>query len=322
MALNYTAIDSLTRKKYIPELIDQFFSSNPLLAFLKDRQKTYDGGTKIVEPLIYGELGGAQSYSGYDMMNYDTGLPITAAEWAPKNIAATLMFSKEEELTNMGESQVIDLVEAKMQIVKASLQKEFITQLLGDGTGNGGKNLTGLAAMFDEDNTYGGIDRSTYAWWRPVVNNHASPGTLRTLTELLMLQTFMDCSDGDDQPEVIFTSKKGWQQYYLLVKGRITLYTESVKKALGLGFQTLEFMGKPVIMDPNLSDTNCPFYFLNMKYIKLRAHKAANFAQTPFRQDDNRLATKKEIIWTGNLTCNQPRREGLLVDIDPAGITS
>lgn len=320
MALNYSAIDSITQKKYMPELIDNIFNSNPLLSFLRDRQKTYDGGTKIVEPLIYAELGGAQSYSGYDLMNYDTGLPITAAEFEPRNLAGTIIFSKDEELKNMGESQVQDLVEAKMKIVEMSLKKEFITQLLSDGTGNGSKDITGLAAMFSATNTYGGINRTEQAWWKPIIKGNG--GSVRALTELLMLDAFMDASDGDDQPEVIFTSKKGWQQYYLLVKGRITLYTESVKKSLGLGFQTLEFMGRPVIMDTNLSDTNCPFYFLNMKYIKLRAHKAANFTQTKWRPDDSRLAMKKEILWTGNLTCNQPRREALLTDINPAGITA
>jgi len=138
-----------------------------------------------------------------------------------------------------------------------------------------------------------------------------------------LLDAYTDASDGDDTPDVILTGRNGWTQYYLLVKGRITIYTESVKKALGLGFQTLEFMGKPVIMDKNIDDSSVvKYYFLNMKYLQLRPHKSANMTPTKFRPDDSRLAMKKEIIWTGNLTASNCRRLALVTDIDPTGITS
>lgn len=273
--------------------------------------------------MIYGELSGIASYSGYDQIVYDTSIPITAAEYKPKNIVAPIIISKDEELTNTGENQVINLLEAKMQIAEETLKKKFTEQLYGDGTGNSGKDIVGLKAMLSATNTYGNIDRTTYPWWAAIVK--ANGGTKRTLTELLMLQTFLACSDGDDTPEVIFTNEEGWTQYYLLVKGRITLYTETVKKAQSLGFQTLEFMGKPVIMDRNLPLTGADrtkFYFINPKYMNLRYHSAANFAPTKWRPDDTRIAKKQEILWTGNLTCSNSRRLGVLDDIDTAGITS
>lgn len=321
MALNYTAIEALTRKKYIPNLVDNIFNSTPFMRYLKDRQKTYDGGRKIVQPLIYGELSGVKSYDAYDQMVYDTSIPITAAEFTPKNIAAPFIISKVEELQNMGESQVLDLVESKMKILEETLRNDFSDQLYGDGTGNNSKDLDGLAALFSESNTYGGISRSTYSWWRPKI--HDNSGSNRTLTEKLLVDTFVDVSDGEDTPDVILTGKNGWTQYYLLVKGRITVYTESVKKALGLGFQTLEFMGRPIIMDKNIDETGGVSYkFLNMQYLQLRPHQSANFTDTKFRPDDSRLATKKEILWSGNLTCSNCRRQAELKDISPTGITS
>lgn len=47
MSLNYNALEALTKKKYIPKLIDNFFISNPFLVYLKERQQTFDGGYKI-----------------------------------------------------------------------------------------------------------------------------------------------------------------------------------------------------------------------------------------------------------------------------------
>jgi hypothetical protein len=86
------------------------------------------------------------------------------------------------------------------------------------------------------------------------------------------------------------------------------------KKMADYGFQTLEFMGKPIIADPNCPEGS--IYFLNSKYMKWRVHKNANFATTKFRPDDTRLAKKQEILLTANLTINNARRFARLDDID------
>lgn len=321
MALNYNALTTLTKKKYIPRLVDAVFNSTPLLAWLKDRQETFDGGYKIVEPLIYDELSGIKSYSYYDTMEYDTSIPITAAEFEPKNVAGTCIISKDEELKNMGENQVLKLLDAKMRIVEESMKKNMTTQLLSDGTGNSSKDVTGIAALFSKTNIYGGIDRNTYSWWHPQINDNS--GTPQTLTEKLMLDAFLSATDGSDKPDMILTGLNGYKQYYLLVKSRITLYSEGVKKAMNLGFQTLEFQGIPVMYDLSITDSSeVKFYFINSKYLTLRAHKAANFTPTKWRPDNDRLAMKQEILWTGNLTCSNCRRQATLEDINPIGITS
>ena len=320
MALNYTALTALTRKKYIPKLIDSIFDSTPLLAFLKDKQEMYSGGYKIFQPLIYDDIAGIKSYSNYDLMEYDTTIPITAAEFEPKNIAATCIISKDEEFKNSGEDQILSLLSSKMKIVEASLKKAMTTQLLGDGTGNSSKDITGLDALFSATNVYGGISRTDYSWWRPQQDTN---GSNRTLTEKLMLDAFLSATDGNDKPTMILTSLEGWKQYYLLMKSRVTIMTNGVRKAMNLGFQTLEFQGVPVMYDLALDgSTEVKFYFLNMNYLALKTHNKANFTPTKWRPDDSRLAMKQEILWTGNLVCSNCRRMASLEDIDPAGITS
>jgi hypothetical protein len=158
MALNYDALTALTQKKYVPKIIDNFFESNPLLVYLKDRQKTFPGGHKIVEPLIYGNIEGVKSYSMYDTITYDTNIPISAAEFQPKNVVAPIIISKDEELQNAGETQVLQLLKSKIQIVEETLKSSVTSMLYGDGTGNGGKDITGLGAAIATTGVYGGID--------------------------------------------------------------------------------------------------------------------------------------------------------------------
>ena len=77
-----------------------------------------------------------------------------------------------------------------MRILEESLKKEFTTQLYSDGTGNNSKDVDGLDAVFGQSNTYGGIDRSTYTWWK--AKYHDNSGTNRTLTEKILLDAYTD----------------------------------------------------------------------------------------------------------------------------------
>lgn len=320
MALNYDALSALTQKKYIPKLVDNFYKSNPFLVYLKEKQKTFPGGYKIVEPLIYGNISGIKSYSLYDTISYDTNIPVSAAEFEPKNIVAPIIISKDEELKNSGETQVISMLESKIQIVEKTLKDTVATQLYGDGLGNSGKDLTGLAAAIANTGTYGGIDRATNAWWNAkiVTNNTAVPGTAKALDVNMMMRTFLSISDGNDQPDLILCGIATWHEYFKAVESKIQITTTMGKKMADYGFQTLEFMGKPIMADPN-----CPegiMYFLNSKNMNWRVHKDANFATTKFRNDDTRLAKKQEILLTANLTINNCRRFAKLVDIEYTAI--
>lgn len=314
MSLNYDAITALTEKKYIPKMIDNFFKSNPFLVYLKEREESFPGGHKIVEPLIYGNVSGVTSYSLYDTVTYDTSIPVSAAEFAPKNIVAPIIISKDEELQNSGETQILQLLAAKVQIVEETFKAAVVTQLYSDGTGNGSKDLTGLKAAVAATGTYGGIDRSANTWWQAkVVSNSGTSGTPATLTLAKMIATYLSISDGNDRPDLILCGQATWYEYYKLVEGKVTVQTQMGQKMAGYGFQTLEFMGIPIIADP--SCTEGLMYFLNSKYMKWRPHKQANFATTPFRPDDTRIAKKQEVLLTANLTINNCRRFAVLQDI-------
>ena len=313
MPLNYDAIAALTEKKYIPELVDNFFKSHALLVLLKERAYKPFTGLKIVEPLIYGELSGVTSYDAYDPVTYDQNTPITAAEYDWKHLVAPIIWPKTDEIKNNGSDvQVKDAIQAKVQIAEESLKKAFATQIYGDGTGNSGKNITGLGATIATTGTYGGIDRATYTWWQAKV--YANGGTARPLTTRLMRKMFLELSDGPDQPDLIITTDALWNRYAEIAEGKLTLSNQNSRKLADLGFQVLEFMGVPVV-----NDKDCPagtMYYLNLKYLKLRYSPIANFSTTRIHQADNMVAFKQEILWSGNLTCSNCSRQGKILDLD------
>ena len=311
MSLNFDAIHALTKKKHLPRLVDNFFRSNPFLAVLRDKEQAYDGGPSIIEPIIHGQLNHVTSYAGYDVIQYDQTIPITAAEFRPKNIVAPIIISRDEELQNMGDNQVLNLLDAKYQIAEETLKASVSTMLYGDGTGNSGKDLDGLGIAVSATGTYGGINRATYAWWRAHIS--ANAGTPIALTIPRMLSVYLTISDGNDQPTMMLCGNRTWGTYHELLRTGSQLTTEFSRKMAGLGFQTLEFMGKPIV-----ADANCPegrIYFLNDKYFKWRPHSSSNFVNTKFRQADDMIAKRQEILLTGNITFNNMRRHGMLGDI-------
>lgn len=313
MPLNYDAISALTKKKYIPKLMDNFFKSHALLKLLKEKAYKEWTGYKIVEPLIYGELANVTSYSGYDTLTYDQTTPITAAEFDWKHLVAPIIWPKTDEVQNYGSDvQVLNAIESKMQIAELTLKNKFATQVYGDGTGNSGKDITGLAAMIAATGTYGTIDSATYTWWQSQVFSNG--GTARPLTTRLMRKAFLALSDGDDQPGLLITTDKLWNRYAEMAEGKLTLQNKDSKMLADLGFQVLEFMGKPIVADKDC--TAGTILLLNLNYLKLRYSPIANFAVTKVHQSDNQVAFKQEILWSGNLTCGNRRKQGKITDLD------
>ena len=112
---NFDQLLSTTLANYRKQLTDNVFTARPLTYFLMDkgRIRMLDGGTKIVEPLIYGTNGTVNSYSGYDTISITAQDGITAAEYDWKQYAVSIAISGIEEAKNNGEQAVLNLLEAK-----------------------------------------------------------------------------------------------------------------------------------------------------------------------------------------------------------------
>jgi hypothetical protein len=168
-----TTIESRTKK-----IADNVTDNNALLKKLSmsGRIKTISGGSKIYEELSFAENSNAGWYSGYDLLPVGMSDVISAAEFELKQAAVPVVISGLELLQNSGKEQMIDLLEARMGVAESTLSNLIATGLYSDGTGSGGKEITGLDLAVPVDpttGTYGGIDRSAYTFWRSKVSSSA-----------------------------------------------------------------------------------------------------------------------------------------------------
>jgi len=311
---DFNAILSTTLQNYQPTLVDNIFKDLVLLNHLNSRGRVQmeEGGTSIVEPLLYAVNGTASSYSGYDPISLTPQDGISAANYQWKQMAASIAISGIEEAQNRGTEAIIKLLNAKIMQAEMSVKSDLNTMLFGNGTGNSGKDFNGLGNIVGTiDNVVGGIDADAAGngWWNPTVA--ATQGA--TLSLVNMANVYNHASKGNDVPDLIITNETLFSKYESLLTPNVRY--QDVAKA-NAGFQNLMFKQTPVVFDFALADdaTDAPMYFLNTKYLKLVGMNGHWFNTTDFQQGtvagvDARYAL---ILAFGELTCSNRSRQGYL----------
>ena len=301
---NFDNLLSTTLANYRDQLTDNIFTARPLTYTLmeKGRIRMLNGGTKIVEPLIYGLNNTVGSYGGYDTLNLAPQEGISAAEFEWKQYAASISISGIEEAKNNGEQEIINLLEAKIMQAEESMREGFNTMFFADGTGNSSKDWNGLGNLVENGNTVGNIDSSTYTWWKSYEENTAT-----ALTLAQMATAYNSVSVGNDHPDTLLTTQTLFEKYEALLQPNLR-YTDT--KTADAGFQNLLFKSAPVMYDTGC--TAGTFYFLNSKYLTLVGHTSKWFEQTAFIRPEDLDARYALIMCYGNLTVRNRAKQGKL----------
>ncbi|QGH73513.1 MAG: major capsid protein [Podoviridae sp. ctDWo9] len=303
---NFDALLSTTLANYRKQLTDNVFTARPLTYFLmeKGRIRMLNGGTKIVEPLIYGTNSTVASYSGYDTIALTAQTGISAAEYEWKQYAASIAISGIEEAKNNGEQEIINLLEAKIMQAEESMREGFNQMFYADGSGNSGKDWNGLGNLVEASGTVGGINRATSGneYWKSYEEN-----TSTALTLAQMSTAYNTVSVGNDHPDVVLTTQTLFEKYEALLQPQLR-FTDT--KTLDAGFQNLLFKAAPIVYDKHC--TAGVMYFLNSKYLTLVGHSGKWFAQTAFVRPENLDARYALIMCYGNLTCRNAAKQGKL----------
>ena len=301
---NFDNLLSTTLANYRDQLTDNIFSARPLTYTLmeKGRIRMLNGGTKIVEPLIYGVNDTVGSYSGYDTISLTPQQGISAAEFEWKQYASSISISGIEEAKNNGEQEIINLLEAKIMQAEESMREGFNTMFFADGTGNSSKDWNGLGNLVESGNTVGNIDSNTYTWWKSKEENTSTALTLAQMSSM-----YNTVSVGNDHPDTLLTTQLLFEKYEALLQPNLR-YTDT--KTADAGFQNLLFKSAPVMYDTGC--TAGTFYFLNSKYLTLVGHTSKWFDQTAFVRPEDLDARYALIMCYGNLTVRNRAKQGKL----------
>ena len=311
------------------ELADNVTNNNALLRRLKQRGnvKTFSGGNVVLQEIMYSDstTNNTNSYSGYEVLNVGQNSPISAAQFSITQYASAISISGLEMIQNTGKEAIIDLIDGRMDVAEAQLANRIGGDIYLDGTGNSGKNITGLAAAVPDaptSGTYGGIDRATWSFWQSQKYSGVTDGGSAVTAS--NIQAYMDSLAvslirGTDKPDLI-VADNNYYKLYLQSMQAIQRVTDGANSSAGAGFASLKYYGagmsSDVILDGGIGSaaTANHMFFLNTKYLFLRPHADRNFVPIGGeRQAVNQDAIVKLIGWAGNMTSSGPQFSGVLI---------
>ena len=303
------------------EVADNVLNHNALLRHLNERGNAdpVDGGRTLVEPLEYAENSTFKYYSGYEVLDTTPVDIIDAAEYDWKQAAVVVSMSGLERRRASGRNALVNLLDKKIKNAEKTMQNNLSDGIYSDGTGTGGKQITGLQSLVADaptSGTVGGINRANFSFWQNNVvdvttdaGGAASASTIPIAMRLLWLEVLR----GMDRPDVIVAGSTYFQHYWDSLTDIQRITSDADAKA---GFRSIGFNGPggsaPVMYDPDCSETR--MYFLNTDYLYWRPHRDANIEPLENRNSFNQDAFVVPVIFMGNLTMSNAARQGVIKD--------
>ncbi len=225
---------------------------------------------------------------------------LSASTWDIKQAAVAVTISGlEGDIQNSGPEAVINLLEG----------------IYSDGTGSGGKQITGLQDIVNATTggTSGGISSTTYTFWERQLYDFSvegpTPGvdTIQAAMQTLTLR----CTRGMDEPDLWVMGETYYQYFWESLTDIQRINSPGRGQA---GFNALAFKNADVCYDPagsNFSATRA--YALNTSALFWRPHVSRNMVPLESRNSINQDATVSLLTWAGNLTCSNRSLQGVMI---------
>lgn len=313
---NLSEIVTTTLRDRSGKLADNVSKGNILLAKTKSKGAWKSAeGRSIVQELDYAENSTFQYYSGGEILNISASDVLSAAEFDWKQAAvAVVATGLETEVQNVGDAQVINLLEARIKNAERTMRNNICNGLYSDGTGSGGKQIGGLQHVVADDpttGTVGGINRASYSFWRNQVFDATTDGSGATTASNIQTHfnaMWLECTRGPDKPDLIITGS-AYYRFFLDSLQTIQRITDS--ETGKLGFNNVMYQSAPVVYEDNTGMPAQRAYFLNTDYLFLRYAPRRLFKPLEKVPSINQDAMAQLITFAGNLTTSNASLQGV-----------
>lgn len=277
------------------------------------RFKDVSGGRYIIEPLEYAENDGVGFIGRGSTVPMNDREFLTDAQWDWHYLQAPMVRFGTDDHKNRGKNAIMNYVQAKLSNAQNSLITVLETTLCA-GAGAVGGAFNGLQLLVADDpttsTTVGGINQSTYTWWR---NRTISGATFATNGIPNMRTLFNNCMNNRamDRPDIIITGQTPYELYEDLVYDKLQIYD---KKMTDLGFEHLVFKQTPMVWTPSCANTR--LYMLNTRFIWFVTDPALYFDMTEWKPIPNQVNDRAaQIVSACSFVTNRRRVHGVMHSI-------
>jgi hypothetical protein len=332
-------LNTSTQRWIVPGLTDGIFKNDPLLAyFKKNNLEKFPGGTQIQENIVYAALPNAGAYADGQTSVLAIAQTETGATFLPKNYWVPVAISKlQAQVFNKGPEAAFRLVDSRLQNAALTMAAVLANALYNDGiTTARVLQMNGLAEILN-DGTNNSWTGNTYANYGTLARNGTigaalnSPLTNPTsniagpITYKLLEEGYNSIVIGDEYPNLMVTTNLGMSYIKEKFQPQWRVETQDPK----IGFNGLKFnqamliqsQYAPGTLADGTSTTNAAnlgtnytsagetLFYLNTKYFRMWVtdDPEFGFGFTGFKPAQDSLLVGGQYLFTGNITCQQPR---------------
>lgn len=308
------------RSKKIQDIV---YNSTPLTRILRDSgriQVKRAGGPELRVPIEFDKLS-AQWFTGYDKLEITPKELLNSAVFNWARVVSMFSLTGTELLYTRGEEEVIDLMSFYVRAAEKSVKEAFEVALVGDGTGDGGRQMIGLGGAIPivaNTGVYGGIDRGDVANWRTstfdATTNFTDIGTTwdSTTARPIIERIALNRSRNGQYADLLIADGLAYQAISASFVAHQRLATE---RSARLGFQALAYHTPAGLVDivaaggvGNVMPANTVFG-IDTSSTSIYEFPGQSFV--PFHPGDgmrpiNQDAVAQGIVWSGAFVLENP----------------
>lgn len=291
------AVTSVTREFIVPRVYDTISKGTPTLMKLLQTAKPWKSGYRYDVIIKYQDSTNGGNTGVADKLDTDRQNVRTKMYFEPKMAYKPVVVANIETTLNMGDEQVVDLLEAEFDSQAQSLMQLMGSNLFtGSGVGNAWDSIANAADDGTNYSTYGALSRSTY----PSIKGYYL-GSAGALTLAKLATAYDAVKVGTDVPDMIITTKTLWSTYESLLTPTVRAgYMQSgyprmnaygmVSTTQGLagqqGFDVLFFRSTPIVSDEQVPSGK--LFLINSNFFGMKGItiKADNMRVLNFKQNN------------------------------------
>jgi hypothetical protein len=307
---NLSEIITTTLRNRSKSLADNVSNHNALLSRLNQNGNISTvTGREIVRELEYASNGTVGFYTGYETLDVSPSDVLTSATFAYKQMAGNVTISGLEQIQNSGTEAIINLLESRIGVLEKTMANTLSTSLYSDGTGSDGKEVGGLQLLVADagTGTVGGINSTTYTFWKNAQTTATSSAFSTTNVQTDMNTMYLNLVRGNDSPDLIMADGNAYKAFLGSLQAIQRITSDGMAKS---GFTSVAYLNSDVVFDDA-----CPqdkMYMLNTDYLRLEVAANRNFVPGEAKMSVNQDAMVTPMFWSGNLTCSNRALQGVI----------
>ena len=257
---------------------DNIWNGRPLHRWLfdKGRKRMVDGGTEIVEPLVYAE-GNTSFYGEDDIIEVQKTAGHSAASFPWAGLYGTVFITGREKLMNSGREQAINLLEARVTQAEETMKSALSAAAFANtpatadtmlGLGHLINNSAGDVALGGTGAKVGNIDSAVNSFWNSTVVDGSAYTTGEHVRKGIRTARNTASDSGNDRCDAAFTDLSTYEAVEDSFQAQVRY--EDVNSA-NSGFENVEVSKMPLFWD--FDCTAGTVFGINSKYLQIVGHK-------------------------------------------------